>query len=474
MSAPGSLRRTLLIGILAPVGLFIMINSVSLYRQTLAAATVAYDRTLLASAKTIGEQLDVEGYDALSVLRAKVPYSALEAFEADNQSRMFYRVSQLDGEMVSGFAELPFWRGRIPDRTPYAALVDFYDERFRDEPVRVAVLLQPVSSERGRGMAVVQVAETLELRETLARKILLDTLWRQLLLMVVIAALVVLVVQRATLPVRRLSAELAARSEDDLRPIDAPDAPRELRPLINATTEVMGRLQRLLDHQKRFVRDSAHQLRTPLAVLKAQVQSARRGDMPPEQAFGEINDTVDRGAALVNQMLSLAKVEQLRQQPESERLDWAEIARDVALDLSALIADKAIDFEFDGTPTPVRAHRWMLQELTRNLLHNAIKHSPPEARLWLSVGTVHGEAVLTLRDEGPGIPAELRQRLFAPFAAGDVMSGSGLGLAISREIVQTLGGSIALDNLETAGLVTGLDAVVRLPLDNDAHGTSSH
>ena len=474
MSAPGSLRRTLLIGILAPVGLFIMINSVSLYRQTLAAATVAYDRTLLASAKTIGEQLDVEGYDALSVLRAKVPYSALEAFEADNQSRMFYRVSQLDGEMVSGFAELPFWRGRIPDRTPYAALVDFYDERFRDEPVRVAVLLQPVSSERGRGMAVVQVAETLELRETLARKILLDTLWRQLLLMIVIAALVVLVVQRATLPVRRLSAELAARSEDDLRPIDAPDAPRELRPLINATTDVMGRLQRLLDHQKRFVRDSAHQLRTPLAVLKAQVQSARRGDMPPEQAFGEINDTVDRGAALVNQMLSLAKVEQLRQQPESERLDWAEIARDVALDLSALIADKAIDFEFDGTPTPVRAHRWMLQELTRNLLHNAIKHSPPEARLWLSVGTVQDEAVLTLRDEGPGIPAELRQRLFAPFAAGNVMSGSGLGLAISREIVQTLRGSIALDNLETAGFVTGLNAVVRLPLDNDEYGTSSH
>ena len=474
MSAPGSLRRTLLIGILAPVGLFIMINSVSLYRQTLAAATVAYDRTLLASAKTIGEQLDVEGYDALSVLRAKVPYSALEAFEADNQSRMFYRVSQLDGEMVSGFAELPFWRGRIPDRTPYAALVDFYDERFRDEPVRVAVLLQPVSSERGRGMAVVQVAETLELRETLARKILLDTLWRQLLLMIVIAALVVLVVQRATLPVRRLSAELAARSEDDLRPIDAPDAPRELRPLINATTDVMGRLQRLLDHQKRFVRDSAHQLRTPLAVLKAQVQSARRGDMPPEQAFGEISDTVDRGAALVNQMLSLAKVEQLRQQPESERLDWAEIARDVALDLSALIADKAIDFEFDGTPTPVRAHRWMLQELTRNLLHNAIKHSPLEARLWLSVGTVQDEAVLTLRDEGPGIPAELRQRLFAPFAAGNVMSGSGLGLAISREIVQTLRGSIALDNLETAGFVTGLNAVVRLPLDNDAYGTSSH
>jgi len=176
MKAALSLRARLLFGILAPVAIFIVINSVSLYRQSLAAATTAYDRTLLASAKTIGEQLDVEGYDEAARLRAIVPYSALEAFEADNRSRLFYRVSALDGEMVSGFAELPFWRGRIPDRGAYSALVDFYDARFRDQPVRMAVLLQPVASGRGRGMAVVQVAETLELRETLVRKLLVDML----------------------------------------------------------------------------------------------------------------------------------------------------------------------------------------------------------------------------------------------------------------------------------------------------------
>ncbi|MET0541520.1 MAG: sensor histidine kinase N-terminal domain-containing protein [Variovorax sp.] len=469
MRRAASLRRTLLIGILAPVGLFIAVNSVSLYRQSLAAATLAYDRTLLASAKTIGEQLDVEGYDAAAVLLAKVPYSALEAFEADNQSHMYYRVSALGGEMISGFVELPFWRGRIPDRGAYAALADFYDASFRGEPVRVAVLLQPVASERGRGMAVVQVAETLELRQTLARRILLDTLWRQLLLMALIAAIVVLVVQRATRPVRRLSAELAARTEADLSPIDAPDAPRELRPLLDATTEVMGRLQRLLDHQKRFVRDSAHQLRTPLAVLKAQVQSARRGDMPAGQALGEISETVERATTLANQMLSLAKVEQLRQQPESQRLDWSQVARDVALDVSPLIADKALDFDFDAAAAPVRAHRWMLQELTRNLLHNAIKHSPPGCRLSVSLRSQAGNAVLCVQDDGPGISAELRQRLFAPFAAGDAASGSGLGLAICREIVQALGGRIALDNRAADnGAAVGLTATVRLPLDNHA------
>ena len=464
-----SLRARLLLGILGPIAVFIVINSVSLYRQSLAAATTAYDRTLLASAKTIGEQLDVEGYDEAATLRAIVPYSALEAFEADNQSRMYYRVSALDGQLVSGFEELPFWRGKLPNRPPYAALVDFYDAEFRGMPVRVAVLLQPIASGRGRAMAVVQVAETLELRETLARKLLVDMLWRQLVLMGVIAAVTVIVVQLATRPVRALGEAIQARAADDLAPIDAPDAPRELRPLIDATTQVMGRLQRLLDHQKRFVRDSAHQLRTPLAVLKAQVQSARRGDVPPDQALGEISETVERATALANQMLSLAKVEQLRQQPESVTLDLADAVRAVALDLSPLVADKALDFELstDPAPVPVRAHLWMLQELARNLLHNAIKHSPRAAALTLRVHAEGELALLQVSDQGRGISDELRQRLFAPFAAGDVASGSGRGLAICREIVLALGGSIALDNREAGGRTVGLDAVVRIPLARD-------
>ncbi|RST56800.1 sensor histidine kinase [Variovorax sp. MHTC-1] len=469
MIRPFSLRARLLVGILAPVALFIVINSVSLYRQSLAAATTAYDRTLLASAKTIGEQLDVEGYDEDASLRAIVPYSALEAFEADNKSRMFYRVSAQDGEMISGFAELPFWRGKLPDRPPYAALVDFYDARFREQPVRVAVLLQPVASARGRGMAVVQVAETLELRETLARKLLVDMLWRQLVLLAVIAGVTVFVVQRATRPVRQLGEAIEARAADDLSPIDAPDAPRELRPMVDATTRVMGRLQRLLDHQKRFVRDSAHQLRTPLAVLKAQVQSARRGDVPTAQALDEIGETVERATLLANQMLSLAKVEQLRQQPESVTLELGEAVRQVALDVSPLLADKALDFELsvDAAPVWVRAHRWMLQELARNLLHNAIKHSPRGGALAVRVHAEGDMAVLGVRDDGPGISDELRQRLFAPFAAGDLVSGSGLGLAICREIVLALDGRIALENREAGGQHVGLDAVVHLPLARD-------
>lgn len=464
MTRPQSLRRQLLVGILLPTLLFVGVNTYSLHRQALAALHTAYDRTLLASAKTISEQLDVRGWDDMAELRAIVPYAALEAFEADNQSRMFYRVSNLRGDLISGFAELPAWHGTIPQRPPYAALVDFYDDRFRDQPVRVAVLLQPVASSEGRGMAVIQVAETLELREAAALQILHTTLARQALLLALIAGIVVLVVQRATQPVRQLSSDLQARTEGDLAPLAAPAAPRELQPLIDATNAVMQRLSRLLAHQQRFVRDASHQLRTPLAVLKTQVQSALRGDLPPTQALQEIGHTVDRATQLANQMLALAKVEQLRQQGEVPVTRLDTVLREMALELSPLIAQGDLDFGITTDAAPIHAHEWMLRELCRNLLHNAIRHAPPGTELAVTLHREDGEAVLTLADAGPGIDDELAARLFQPFSAGDVRTGSGLGLAICQEIVHALGGNITLANRHADGRVLGLDAVVRLPL----------
>jgi two-component system, OmpR family, sensor histidine kinase TctE len=476
---PLSLRGQLLAGILLPMLALVAINAFSLYRQALAAADTAYDRTLLASAKSIGELLEVTGEGQQARLQANVLYAALEPFEADVRSRMFYKVTGFEGEMASGFADLPPWRGQLPARGPYAALVDFYNDEFRGQPVRVAVLLQPVAGVGGQGVATIQVAETLELRETLAREMLVATLWRQAALLALIAIVVIAVVQRATRPVRELSARLDARDENDLSPIAAPSAPRELHPLLDSTNRVMQRLSHLLEHQKRFVRDTAHQLRTPLAVLKTQVQSALRGDVEPAQALHEINHTVARATELANQMLSLAKVEQLRQQGDAPVLDWAPIVQAVAIDLSALIAEQHLDFSLETTAAPVRAHEWALRELTRNLLHNAIRHTPEERRLALSLRADAAEAVLTVADSGPGIDAAQRERLFQPFSsssrgAGSGSQGAGLGLAICHEIVLALGGHISLTNRlhpsdwPDQQRIEGLDARVGLPLAHNA------
>lgn len=459
-----SLRLQLLVGILIPIAVFIVVDTVALYRQALDAVNVAYDRTLLASAKAIGELLEVEGRDGHTLIKAQVPYSALEAFEADNRSRMSYRISDAQGQWIDGAQDLRVWRGVLPQQGPYAALVDFYDDEFRGDSVRVAVLLQPVASQHSRAMAMVQVAETLELRETLARRILLDTLQRQAILIAVIAAVVVLVVLRVTRPVRRLSAQMSARDEDDLTPVSAPDLPREIQPLTDATNQVMARLQHVLDHQKRFVRDAAHQLRTPLAVLKVQVQSALRGDLDADAALREIEVTVDRATNVANQMLSLAKIEQLRQQRDYVALDWGDIVRTLALDMSPLIAEKDIDFELVAIPCRVLAHDWMLRELARNLLHNAIRHTPPHGSLAVHVVTDASMGVLRISDSGPGISEALRKRLFQPFATANDRTGTGLGLTIAREIALSLHGTIQMTHRMNAGHMQGLDVVVHIPL----------
>jgi two-component system sensor histidine kinase TctE len=234
----------------------------------------------------------------------------------------------------------------------------------------------------------------------------------------------------------------------------------------------MCRLQQLLENQKRFVRDASHQLRTPLAVLKVQVQSALRGDLDPVLALQEINGTVERATALANQMLSLAKVAQLQQQPVSASADWAQVLREVALDVSPLIAEKDLDFEISTQAAAIFTHDWMLRELSRNILHNAIFHSPPNGTLKVQLTCDAATATLLICDSGPGISAQLREHLFQPFASGELRSGSGLGLAICDEIVKGLGGCIKLDNRQNGVHIVGLDSMVLLPLRQNADQTS--
>ncbi len=463
LRAPASLRAQLLWGLLVPILLFVLADTFSLYRQALESVNTAYDRTLLASAKAIGELLDVQGEGPQARILARIPYSALEAFEVDNRSRMTYRISSADGTWIDGAQDLADWHGTLPNQGPYAALVHFYDDTWRGDPVRVAVLLQPVSSATGKAMATVQVAETLELRQALARQILRDTLLRQALLVLVITAVALLVVHHATRPISALSAALDERSDEDWRALDASALPSEVRPLAEATNRALQRLRQLVEHQKRFVRDAAHQLRTPLAVLKTQTQSARRGDIEPQEALAGIEHTVDRATILANQMLSLAKVEQLRQGAHFTPVAWHTVLRELALEMAPLVADKDIDFGIDTQACAVQAHPWMLREASRNLLHNAIRHTPAHGRLDVLLQTQGERAVLCVRDSGSGIAPSLRAHLFQPFATAEQSQGAGLGLTITREIVHALGGSIHLDNRSEAGRILGLDAVLELP-----------
>ena len=189
-----------------------------------------------------------------------------------------------------------------------------------------------------------------------------------------------------------------------------------------------------------------------------------QGSGPPgPETLRAMNDTVDRAVTLANQMLALAKVEQVHGEAQRETLNLAEIASDVAIDLSPLIADKHIDFELDANDALIRGHPWMLRELLRNLLHNAIRETPEGSTLSVLVvpGAQHVRVIV--RDSGPGISASQREHLFEPFHTGHPNTGSGLGLAICREICQSLDATIELVNRTEQGRTAGLDAIVVFP-----------
>ncbi|MED5619190.1 sensor histidine kinase [Ideonella sp. BN130291] len=463
-----SLRGYLLAWIIAPIAVFVVFDTVSLYRNALASINVAYDRSLLASARSIGELLHLEG----AQLKVELPYTALEIFDAGNRGRLYYRVAGFQGEFLSGYEDLPAYTRKLPQRSPYAALVDFYDADFHGEPVRVAALYQPVASHQTRGLALIQVAETLEVRQALARDILLNTLLRQALLITVVALVTWFVVARALRPVEALRRQLIERAEADLSPVRMARLPLELQPVLGAINDLMQRLQRLMEHQRQFVRDASHQLRTPLAVLKTQVQNALAtpaGTALPREALQDMHGTVERATRLANQMLALAKVEQVQAQGAMAPLSLTEVVREVALDVAPLIAAKALDFELDAQEVSVIGHDWMLRELTRNLVHNAVRETPAGGRLELRVDMPQGRPRLLVRDSGPGLKEELTARLFEPFHTGHPTEGSGLGLAICRSICDALGADLTLENRHAAdGAATGLDAEVRFRADATA------
>jgi two-component system, OmpR family, sensor histidine kinase TctE len=441
----------LIVPIIAALIVFFAIDAATHYRDSLASINTAYDRTLLASARAIGDGVKYV-HEQVTV---SLPYPALEVFEADTRSRMVYRVSDFDGQFISGYADLPPFRGKIDSVTPYAALVEFYEDKFQGETVRVAALLQPVNVGTEYRMATVQVAETLELRRGVALQALWRSLYRQLAMLILLTGVAWLIIGRALLPLQRLRQEVLARDPDALDPL-ATKTTRELSPVVEAMNEVMSRLRRVLDNRQRFVRDASHQLRTPLAVLKVQVQNARQGLLEPYHALSEIEDAVDRATRVANQMLALAKVAELGTDVAINAsveplVDLIAVCRDVAVECSPLVSKKHLDFSLDTDAQSLiakRAPEWMLRELLRNLVSNAIRYTPDGGELGIAIKADRegGRCEVCVWDCGPGVSEQQRSTLYRPFVTSDREQGSGLGLIICRDICTAIGATLSIEN----------------------------
>lgn len=452
-ASEGSLRGRLLRRLAAMLAILLVIGGWTSYWNGREAADTAYDRTLLASARAIADGLFTDD----GRLEAQVPYVALDMFAYDSAGRIYYQVLDLQGQSISGYEDLPAPPPGTPRTDDYPALARFYDGEYAGEGVRLVSLLQPVSEPQLTGMAEIRVAETLGARERLARGLLSDTLWRAGLLALASLVMVWLAVSAALRPLGRLSEAVAERQPDDLRPLPMVSVQRELVPLVSALNGFTGRLRKQFERQARFIADASHELRTPLAALKARLELGLREKEPERwrETLEEAATTTDRVIHLANQLLCLARIESGAQAIAAggaQRLDVSLLARELGLAMAPLAHKRGISLALEAEqPVWVVGEPTLLTELLSNLVDNALAHTPEGGNVVISVLP---EGVLEVADDGPGIPAEERDRVFARFYRRDTnRPGAGLGLAIVGEICRAHRASIVLDQSKSGGLL---------------------
>ena len=449
----GSLRLQLTLWLLLPLLVLLALDAWLTDRRAMSAAHQAFDRTLAASLKAMRDGIKLRD----GRVEVEVPYLALEVFDAEAGSRVYYQIRDENGATITGYDDLP-----MPPRTARTLYrTQFYDADYLGVPVRMAAMALPLHDVRSARtqMVWVLVAESTEPREQLANDILIGSLLQELMLVSLALVIVWFGVRRGLRPLHRLSDTLAARGPDDLDPLEDAALPVETKPLVSAVNQYVARLHRMIQGRKRFFADAAHQLKTPLAIIQAESELAlRETDLAGARVHLErLHGSVQQAAKEVAQLLSLSRLEpdsgyaptlrrlRLDLLAQGVALEWAPLARRHDVDLGFDdVADNHAAPEIDGQPE-------LLQEMLGNLIDNAIRYGGPEAIV--TVRTV-GRRLL-VEDNGPGVAPFERESVFRRFYRGEASAsreGSGLGLSIVREIARLHGASVALAETTGGGL----------------------
>ena len=386
-----SLRRRLIAWLLIPLSLLCAVMLTSAYFSAITAADKAYDRLLFASALTIADRVIVEDGE----LEVDLPYVALEMFASTAQDRVFYQVSGLEDEIVTGYRDLPSVPSGGGD-TPA-----FFDAEYRGLTVRVAVLSKPIHVNGIKGQFTVKVAQTKGDRHLLINDFMVGATIRLVLLLSLAAAFTWMGITLGLAPLKRLQFAIRMRSSQDLSPLET-DVPKEVRDLVMAINGLMTRIGGSFTSMRRFIADASHQLRTPLATLKLQAEVALRQQNPDviKDKVAELHESTRRTSRLLEQLLTLARIEPDSGVHRLESVDLADLAAEMTRSLVPVALQKEIDlgFERDTGGASVTGDPVFLGEMLYNVIENAIMYCPRESRITVRVC----EANASIRLEGGG------------------------------------------------------------------------
>lgn len=446
MRQPTSLRQQLLLRLLPAMLLLLVAGALTAYSVALRSAVLAYDRALLDTALALAGQVSVGPGGPQLVL----PKAAQDILLTDKYDTIFFRVLNADGSHVAGDRQL-----LPPEETPLEENRVYYDAQIGGRPLRVAALF----TERDGVPLTVLAAETLIKRNNLTWEVLLGMLLPELGLIAGTLILLWFGVRSGLRPLDDLRRQLARRSPTDLRPIEAPAFSEEIAAVVAEVNHLLQRLDASLDAQRNFVSDAAHQLRTPIAALHAQIELALRAAQGDASApLTTALAAVQRLAHLVQQLLALARAEPAV--PSSTPpVDLAACVRQVGERMLPQAFAAGIDLGFALQPAQLAGSRLLLGEAIANLIDNAIRYTPAAGTVNVHLESDAAGVRLRVEDSGAGIPPAARAQVFERFfrlpeSGGD---GCGLGLSIVRRIASQHGGVVSIgESTELGGAAVEL------------------
>jgi two-component system OmpR family sensor kinase len=309
------------------------------------------------------------------------------------------------------------------------------------------------------------VLQPTDVRDEIAGNMALRTLLPIAALIPCLLLVTALVIARSLHPMVRLADDLDTRRADDMTPLPLAGTPGELQPFIASINGLLQRVNAMMDQQRRFVADAAHELRTPITALGLQAENLDPIDLPEpaRERLAALKDGMARTRHLLEQLLALARHEAVPA-GEAEMVTLDRSVKDVVADVLPAAANKGVDLGFEQIePIATLGESVMIATMVRNLIDNAVRFAPRGGRVDIRLYRHGREAVLEIKDTGPGISPGDIDRIFEPFYRGGqpTEDGTGLGLSIVKRIIDRLGGSVVLENVTGPGL-TGLRAIVRL------------
>lgn len=447
-AAADTLFRRLSRAVLLPSLLVVAASGLFDYFTAREMAQQAQDSQLQRTAVALATRMspDEEGESRADLVLHLDPEDAA-MLRADQGDEIHFLVLDGAGErLVGDELLLPLARTLAPAALEQAL---FSDRQLDGAAVRVVDF-----SHQARGATLrVLVTETQRQRVAAARQIMFHALWPNLLLLLVMTWLLQRSIRQALAPLRAMGQAIDGREANDLTPIPIQQVAGEIRPLVSAMNGMLERVARTSAEQQVFLSGAAHQMRTPLAGIQAQLELAAREATPVlRERLDRIHGAIDRLAHCTQQMLALARSSaQAGAIHEQAPIELVDLLEEAASDWLDVALRRQAELEFDIQPARCLGSRWMLQELLGNLIDNAIKHSPAGARVMVRCGLDSQQRpFLEVEDQGAGIAAADRDKVFEPFfrSALATASGSGLGLAIVREVANRHQASVSL--LETA------------------------